>query len=219
MPPDSVKTPSSLYWRTLSAVSWVISLEWSTGKMKFDAWPVDPPGFGNGPLSICTRSVQPSLARWYAMLLPTMPAPMMTAFAFAGSVLMVGAIPSLVPKLGESVVGYSDRRMSPSNPSTWVVMTAGSAISVTVSDRLEQRAVLEHGIGQARHSFQGEEPDAEGVHVVLVEHRLEESVVRGRVDETVDSLVELDQLATLGDRGGVVELGEQAPRACDGRRR
>ena len=31
MPPHSVKTSSSLYWRTLSSVSAVISREWSTG--------------------------------------------------------------------------------------------------------------------------------------------------------------------------------------------
>ena len=64
MPPHTVITPSSVYWRTLSAVSAVISREWSTGKMKFDAWPVEPPGFGSGPLSSSTRSVQPSRARW-----------------------------------------------------------------------------------------------------------------------------------------------------------
>ena len=64
MPPDSVKTPSSVYCRTLSAVSAVISFEWSTGKMKFDACPVEPPGFGRGPFSISRRSRQPSLARW-----------------------------------------------------------------------------------------------------------------------------------------------------------
>ena len=60
MPPLSVKTPASRYWRTESSVSCVISFEWSTGKMKFDAWPVEPPGFGSGPLSSSTRSVQPS---------------------------------------------------------------------------------------------------------------------------------------------------------------
>jgi len=37
MPPHTVKTPSALYWRMLSSVSAVISREWSTGKMKFDA--------------------------------------------------------------------------------------------------------------------------------------------------------------------------------------
>ena len=61
-----MKTSSSLYWRTLSSVSAVISREWSTGKMKFDAWPVEPPGLGSGPLSSCTMSVQPSRARWQA---------------------------------------------------------------------------------------------------------------------------------------------------------
>ena len=37
MPPHTVMTPSSVYWRTLSRVSAVISREWSTGKMKFEA--------------------------------------------------------------------------------------------------------------------------------------------------------------------------------------
>ena len=64
IPPHSVNTPSSLYWRTLSSVSSVISREWSTGKMKFDAWPVEPPGLGSGPLSIRTRLRSPSSVRW-----------------------------------------------------------------------------------------------------------------------------------------------------------
>ncbi len=64
MPPLCVKTPSSLYCLTLSSVNSVISLEWSVRKMKLDAWPVDPPGFGSGPLSISTMSFQPSRARW-----------------------------------------------------------------------------------------------------------------------------------------------------------
>jgi hypothetical protein len=64
MPPLSVNTSHSLYWRTESAVSCVISFEWSTGKMKFEAWPVEPPGLGSGPLSISTRSRHPSAARW-----------------------------------------------------------------------------------------------------------------------------------------------------------
>ena len=33
----------------LSCVICVITLEWSTGKMKFDACPVEPPGLGSGP--------------------------------------------------------------------------------------------------------------------------------------------------------------------------
>ena len=36
-PPDSVKTPISLYWRTESSVRSVISRVWSTGKMKLEA--------------------------------------------------------------------------------------------------------------------------------------------------------------------------------------
>ena len=50
IPPLWVKTPISLYWSTLSAVSAVISREWSVRKMKFEAWPVEPPGFGSGAL-------------------------------------------------------------------------------------------------------------------------------------------------------------------------
>ena len=63
IPPLSISVPASRYWRIESSVSCVISFEWSTGKMKFDAWPVEPPGFGNGPLSSWTRSRQPSSAR------------------------------------------------------------------------------------------------------------------------------------------------------------
>src|SRR5215208_676858 len=55
--------------------------------MKFDACPVEPPGLGSGPLSIRTRSLQPSRARWCTKLLPTMPAPITTARAVAGTEL------------------------------------------------------------------------------------------------------------------------------------
>ena len=64
IPPLRTNTPRSTYWRMLSSVSWVISLEWSTGKMKFEAWPVEPPGFGSGPLSTSVISVAPSRVRW-----------------------------------------------------------------------------------------------------------------------------------------------------------
>ena len=85
MPPHLVKTPSCWYWRTLSTVSAVISLEWSTGKMKFDACPVDPPGLGRGPLSISVTSRWPNATRWWATLLPTIPAPMITTRAAGAS--------------------------------------------------------------------------------------------------------------------------------------
>ena len=94
IPPHSVLTPSSTYWRCDSSVSCVISFEWSTGKMKFDACPVEPPGFGSGPLSSRTRSVQPSRDRWYARLLPTMPQPITTARAEDGASLMGKALRS-----------------------------------------------------------------------------------------------------------------------------
>ena len=64
IPPLCVKTPSSLYCSVLSLVSSIIIFEYSIGKMKFEAWPVEPPGFGMGPLSTRTSCVQPSLARW-----------------------------------------------------------------------------------------------------------------------------------------------------------
>ena len=88
MPPHWVSTPISLYWRMLSSVRNAISLVWSTGKMKFEAWPVEPPGLGSGPLSISTMSRQPEPARWQTRLLPTMPAPMTTTLADVGSVLI-----------------------------------------------------------------------------------------------------------------------------------
>ena len=42
MPPQVVLTPSAWYWRWLSRVSIAISRLWSVGKMKFEAWPVEP---------------------------------------------------------------------------------------------------------------------------------------------------------------------------------
>ena len=64
MPPVSSYTPSSRYWRALSSVNAVISLEWSVRKMKLLACPVDPPGFGSMPFSSRTMSRQPRRARW-----------------------------------------------------------------------------------------------------------------------------------------------------------
>src|SRR5579875_914248 len=88
MPPLSVNTPSSLYCSVESLVSSNIIFEYSIGKMKFDACPVDPPGFGSGPLSTSTTSRQPSSARWCTRLLPTMPAPITTALARDGTSVM-----------------------------------------------------------------------------------------------------------------------------------
>ena len=54
--------------------------------MKFDACPVEPPGSGSGPLSISTSSSHPSSARCPTRQLPTIPAPITTAFARSGTV-------------------------------------------------------------------------------------------------------------------------------------
>src|SRR4029079_14102193 len=52
--------------------------------MKLDAWPVEPPGLGSGPLSTCTMSRQPSSARWPTTEFPTIPDPITTTFAVVG---------------------------------------------------------------------------------------------------------------------------------------
>src|SRR5580693_7604840 len=99
MPPLWVNTPSSWYCSVLSRVSSIIIFEYSIGKMKLEACPVEPPGFGIGPLSTRTRSRQPSRARWQARLLPTIPAPTITALARAGVSFMplIPAYPCRVP--------------------------------------------------------------------------------------------------------------------------
>src|SRR6266536_3068760 len=92
IPPLVVNTPSASYCSVLSRVSSIIIFEYSIGKMKLDAWPVEPPGLGIGPLSMRTMSRQPSRARWYAKLLPTMPAPMTTALARLGLVMPLSSV-------------------------------------------------------------------------------------------------------------------------------
>ncbi|CAB4836165.1 unannotated protein [freshwater metagenome] len=63
IPPQVLFIPAAMYWFWLSTVRNAISLLWSVGKMKFEAWPVLPPGFGSGPLSSSTMSVQPNRLR------------------------------------------------------------------------------------------------------------------------------------------------------------
>ena len=107
MPPLSVNTPRALYCSVESRVSSNIIFEYSIGKMKFDAWPVDPPGLGIGPLSIRTTSRQPSRARWCTRLLPTIPAPMTTALARTGTSFMTSSnvVARTVPHASRMRVG------------------------------------------------------------------------------------------------------------------
>lgn len=97
MPPQWFSTPSSVYWRSESRVRSVISLEWSTGKTKFEAWPVEPPGSGSGPLSSWTMFFQPRSAKWVTAALPTTPAPMTTTSALWGSCTVVSSSTSAGP--------------------------------------------------------------------------------------------------------------------------
>ena len=88
IPPESTERFKSRYWLALCSPSKAISLLWSTGKIKFEAWPVEPPGFGRGPLSKRTMSFQPSRARCPTRQLPTMPAPITTTLALVGNSLI-----------------------------------------------------------------------------------------------------------------------------------
>ena len=84
----------------------------------------------------------------------------------------------------------------------------GRALAVAVADRLEQRAMLLDGLLELVRAIERDRPDAQREHVVLLERRLEQVVVRRAVDGAVDPLVEVDQLAAAG-----VELREQQRRA------
>src|SRR5437899_5015665 len=66
--------------------------------MKLEAWPVEPPGLGSVPFSSSTMSFQPCFARCQAMLLPTIPAPMITTPARSGSPAMRKSIPPRGPR-------------------------------------------------------------------------------------------------------------------------
>src|SRR4051795_1623128 len=173
MPPDCVKTSSSSYWRTLSSVSAVISREWSTGKMKFDACPVEPPGFGSGPLSSSTRSVHPSSARWYARLLPTMPAPTTTAPARAGRDVGSGTASVMDADISRREQRVTHRALELVDVAPHQLR---GALGLAGDDRLEQLAVLEHRRVQLPRLVHGRDPDPERERVVLLERLLEKAV-------------------------------------------
>ena len=147
MPPHSCSVPASLYCFIESSVSCVISFEWSTGKMKFDAWPVEPPGFGNGPLSSWTRSVHPSSASQPSRELPTMPPPITTHFALLGKSLnrTSHGQEHAVHRLLE-VLDMRAHRVS-------------RAVAVSGLDRLEERAVRLDRLLQLVRAIEGDRPD------------------------------------------------------------
>src|ERR671919_710713 len=205
IPPDSRNAPSSWYCLTLSSVRAVISFEWSTGKMKFDAWPVEPPGFGSGPLSRRTSSRQPCSARWNAMLEPTIPDPTMTTRALPCRSLMA-LIYQCAPEEYKASQDSAYRLLEPRHMAPHRLLRAAG---IAVADRLQELAVLTDGILEPGDAVEREEPDPQGQHVVLVERRLEKRVVRTAVDVPVDALVEVDQRPLVGLAVHVVELAEQ----------
>ena len=202
MPPLSVKTPGSRYWRTESSVSCVISFEWSTGKMKFDAWPVEPPGFGSGPLSSRTRSVQPSSARWPARLLPTMPAPITTARAVVGQ----------EERSQSWRLIYHDRAARHASASSKCLDVPAHQLRrrarrlprriASSSPACSSTAPPSSVAGEREH------PDPLGVRVVRLERLRQELVVARAVDRPVDALVE--RRSAHGRRG---RRPDRAPRA------
>ena len=159
MPPHSCSVPVSRYCRIDSSVSCVISFEWSTGKMKFEAWPVEPPGFGNGPLSTWMRSVQPSSVSQPARLLPTIPPPITTTFTRSPGPL---ASPLEVLDVGAHEVG--------------------SAVAVADDDRLDEVAMRLDRLLEILRAVERDHPDAQREDVVLAERLLDQVVVRGGVD-------------------------------------
>src|SRR5664279_3230763 len=144
--------------------------------MKFDAWPVEPPGFGNGPLSTWTRSRQPSSPRWPTRLLPTMPPPMTTHFAAAGKSLT----PGLAPSHGQE---HATHRLL--EVLDMGVHRLGGTLAVAVANRLEQRAMRIDGLLELLLPVERHRPDPQRKDVVLAERRLEQVVVRGPVDGAV----------------------------------
>ena len=79
-----------------------------------------------------------------------------------------------------------------------------SAIGVAVSDRFQDGSVFEDRILEVTDPVQRQEPDAQCMHVVLIECGRKERVVRRTIDEVMDSLVHLHQLPLLR----IVEIGE-----------
>ena len=205
MPPHSVLTPISTYWRCDSSVSWVISFEWSTGKMKFEACPVEPPGFGKRPL-VDLDDVGPAEP---GEVVGEAVADDAAADHDGPGARWEGAHEVTAPVLVVRGHGQRTARIARSKPSMWRRMTLSARGRVAVADRLEQLAVLGDGVVEPGDAVEGEEPDAQRQRVVLVQGRLDERVVRAAVDVPVDPLVELDQRPLVAAVGDARQLGEE----------
>ena len=156
--------------------------------MKFEAWPVEPPGFGNGPLSSWTRSVQPSSA--------SQPVEAVADDAAADD----DDLHTLTRTF----------RIACSKSSTCARMMFGRALAVADDDRLDEVAVRLDCVLELLGAVERDHPDPEREDVVLAERLLEQVVVRGRVDRAVDLLVEPHQVGAALDpaaeRGELVAL-------------
>jgi hypothetical protein len=69
------------------------------------------------------------------------------------------------------------------------------ALGVAGSDRLEEGAMLLDGFPEIVRTIERHRPDPQREHVILLEGRLEEVVVRSSIYGTVDPLVEGHELA------------------------
>ena len=141
--------------------------------MKFEAWPVEPPGFGNGPLSIWTRSVQPSSA--------SQPAEAVADDAAADH--------------HDLHTLTRTSRIACSKFSTCARMISAARVAVARHDLVDQVAVRLDGVLEILGAAERDHPDPQREDVVLAERLLEQVVVRGGVDRAMDPLVEAHQVA------------------------
>src|SRR5437867_2509906 len=130
-----------------------------------------------------------------------MPQPITTARAWAGKLIRGVSF-----RWSPSSQDFSDRALEAGDVAPHDVL---SGVRVTGADGREQLAVLAHGGVETGHAIEGQEPDAQCEHVILVQRLLEKRVVGAAVDVPVDALVELDQRALVALPGCAADLLEQ----------
>ena len=217
MPPHSVLTPISMYWRCDSSVSCVISFEWSTGKMKFEAWPGRAAGVRQRAL-VDLDDVRPAEPREVVGEAVADDAAADHDGAGARGEVAHGVD---APARGGHVVvrGQRTARIARSKASMWRRMTASARGASPSQIACSSSRVLGDGVVEPGDAVEREEPDPQRQGVVLVQRRLDERVVRAAVDVAVDALVELDQrplVARVGERRAARRAARGRPR---GRRR